>query len=248
MIKLNILIVAIILLSGSCKKESEILTIEKIKDYYPLQIGQSITYNIDSTVYLNLSTEKTIHSYIIQDRVDAIISDNLGRPSYKIKRLVRSKNDTTKWNDQMSYLITFNNKQVELIEDNLRYIKLQEPILNGFTWKGNSYINTINIPEFQFLNDWQYEYEKVKDDFSINGTTYPETITVNQQNDTLGKQGNKKFYYEVIYSKEVYAKKIGLIYKEFLHEVWQPSNINSSEGYYEANSYGIKLSIIGKNY
>ena len=248
MIKTNTIIIALILLLCSCKKETETLTLEVIKDYYPLQIGQTITYKLDSTVYLNLSTEKTIHSYIVQDKVESMIMDNLGRPSYKIKRLVRSKTDSTKWIDQLSYLVTFDDKKVELIQDNLRFVKLNEPILNGFSWKGNSYINTTNIPEFQFLNEWQYEYAKVKDDFLINGITYPETITVNQHNDSLGTQGNKKFYYEVTYSNEVYAKKIGLIYKEFLHEIWQPSNINSSEGYYEATSYGIKLSIIGKNY
>ena len=57
----------------------------------------------------------------------------------------------------------------------------------------------------------------------------------------------KSFYFEIIIAKEVYAKNIGLISKEFFHETWQPPNANSNNGYFEANSYGIKLSIIKSN-
>jgi hypothetical protein len=52
----------------------------------------------------------------------------------------------------------------------------------------------------------------------------------------------------VTYSKEVYAKSIGMIFKEFLHETWQPSNVNSAAGYYEANSYGIKMTMLNNNF
>jgi len=235
-------------LFNACKKETEIFRSEKIKDYYPLKIGKYITYKLDSTVYVNLSTVKEIHSYVIQDKIDASITDNLGRPSYKVRRYIRSKTDSTKWNDLGSYLVTYDSTQLEVVQDNLRFIKLKEPIATGFNWKGNSYINTLTAPELQYLNYWDYEYEQVRRPFTINGISYTETITVNQQNDSLGSPGNKKFYYEVIFSKEVYAKSIGLIYKEFLHESWQPGNINSPGGYYEANSYGIKMTMINNNF
>jgi len=57
-----------------------------------------------------------------------------------------------------------------------------------------------------------------------------------------------KFYFEINYSKEVYSKSIGLIFKDFLHEAWQPPNASSPGGYYESNSYGIRLTIIGHNF
>ncbi|MEY4628095.1 MAG: hypothetical protein RLZZ595_421, partial [Bacteroidota bacterium] len=41
---------------------------------------------------------------------------------------------------------------------------------------------------------------------------------------------------------------IGLVYKEFLKETWQPPNANSATGYYEQGSYGIKLTLLKHNF
>ena len=230
-----------------CSKETAKLELPTIATYYPLEVGKSITYKLDSTVYINLGTNKEVRSYIIQDRIDAIINDNVGRPSYKVKRMLRNSIDTTKWQDLTSYLVTVADKQLELVDKNLRFIILKEPIRDNFSWKGNSFINTISFPQFQFLDQWEYKYENVGKPFQVNGQTFPETISVIQQVDTLGSPQNKSFYYEIIIAKEVYAKNIGLVSKEFFHETWQPPNANSSNGYYDANSYGIKLSILKIN-
>jgi len=57
-----------------------------------------------------------------------------------------------------------------------------------------------------------------------------------------GDPSNKNFFYAITKSSETYAKGVGLIYKEFLYEAWQPSTQN-----YEANSYGVKLTILNHN-
>lgn len=240
--------IALYLTAIACEKESEVFKTEKIKDYYPLVIGKFITYKLDSTVYLNLGTKKEVRTYLVQDKIDAVITDNLGRPSFKVKRTIRSKVDTTKWMDLMSYLVTYDSTRLEVVQDNQRYLKLVEPITNGFNWKGNAFINTAGIPAIQYLEDWLYTYEKVRRPFTANGISYTETVTVNQRSDTSGKPSDKNFYFEINHSKEVYSKSIGLIFKDFLHEAWQPPNASSPGGYYDANSYGIRLTIIGHNF
>ena len=82
---------------------------------------------------------------------------------------------------------------------------------------------------------------------NYNNNKFPDCITVLQQNDTIGNPANKSFYFEINYAKEVYAKQIGLIFKEIYHEIWQPSNGNNSTGYYEAGSFGLKYTIISHN-
>jgi hypothetical protein len=234
----------------SCKKQVDSLKSESIGDYYPLKIGNSIIYSVDSTIYTNLGTSKTVRSYIMKDRVDSIITDNLGRPSFKVRRSIRSSSDTTKWIDTYSYLVTFDTikQRIELVENNLRFIKLVSPVVNGMQWNGTSFINTVGNPELQYLADWRFTYENVRRPFSVNGISYTETITINQRNDSIGSPSNKNFYFELSRSKEVYSKSIGLIYREFLHETWQPANGSSAAGYYESNSYGIKLSILSHNF
>ena len=234
----------------SCKKQVDSLKSESIGDYYPLKIGNSIIYSVDSTIYTNLGTSKTVRSYIMKDRVDSIITDNLGRPSFKVRRSIRSSSDTTKWIDTYSYLVTFDTikQRIELVENNLRFIKLVSPVVNGMQWNGTSFINTVGNPELQYLADWRFTYENVRRPFSVNRISYTETITINQRNDSIGSPSNKNFYFELSRSKEVYSKSIGLIYREFLHETWQPANGSSAAGYYESNSYGIKLSILSHNF
>ena len=233
----------------SCTKEVEILKPQVLSEYYPLKIGNVITYQVDSTVYINLGTVKVVRSYLMRDRVDSVITDNLGRPSFKVRRSVRSQLDSTKWLDTYSYLVTYDSsrQRLELIENNLRFIKLASPVSTGVQWNGTSFINS-NNQELQYMADWRFIYENVRRPFSVNGISYTETVTVNHRNDSIGTPSNKNFYFEKTISKEVFSKSIGLIYKEFLHEAWQPANGSSASGYFEPNSYGIKLSIISHNF
>jgi hypothetical protein len=236
-----------ILLIG-CQKKIEVISSETVINYMPLEVGKYIMYQLDSTVFTNLGTKKEIHSYIIKDTTEAIVSDNLGRKAFRISRLIRNKIDTTSWLHIDSYLAIADSTRLEIIESNKRFIKLQVPIKNGFYWKGNSYINTISLPGFQYLNNWEYTYEDVSKTVRLNAQNYPNSISIQQRNDTIGVPSNRSTYSEINYSKEIFSKNIGLIYKEFLHEVWQPSNANNPAGYYEENSYGIKISILKHNF
>jgi hypothetical protein len=235
------------MLWSGCSK-TEQLKSEYIRDYHPLQVGKYITYRLDSTVYVTLNTIKQVHSYVIQDIVDAQVTDNLGRDAFRIRRMIRSNTDTTQWTDNTSYIIVPLQHSLELIDNNLRFIKLQEPIRDQFTWQGNNYINSYSDANLQFLDAWDYVYENVGQPYTAGSQSWPETISVNQRDEVLGTPDNKQFYWEINHSYEVFAKGIGLVYRDFLHEVWQPPNITSAAGYYEPNSYGIRLTFLNSNY
>lgn len=242
---LTFLIAMAVFWSG-CSKETEELRVTPVHEYYPLEVGKYMTYRLDSTVYVNLNTVKEVHTYIIQDFVDSMITDNLGRPSYRIRRMIRSNDDTTVWTDNATFIVTPLDKSIELIENNLRYIKLKAPVTEGYTWRGNSYINSYSNPDLQYLDNWEYYYENVDQPYS--GTVpYAETITIQQRDEVLGNPNNKAFYFEINQGREIYAKGIGLVYRHFLHEAWQSPNITSPAGYYEPNSYGVTLTLLNHN-
>ena len=235
------------LLMASCQKTEQLAT-ANITDYQPLQVGKYVTYRLDSTVYTTLSSTREIHSYIIQDIVDAEVTDNLGRPAYRIRRMMRSNVDTTKWTDNTSYIIVPLQRSVEVIDNNLRFIKLQAPMREAFTWKGNNYINSYSDASLQYLDAWDYEYTNVEQPFSMGTQNWEQTVTVNQRDEVLGTPDNRQFYWEINRSVEVYAKGIGLVYKDFLHEAWQPNNIICPGGCFESNGYGIRLTFLNTNY
>jgi hypothetical protein len=229
-----------------CSEKEQIST-GLISEYYPLQKGKFITYRMDSTVYVSLNTIKEVHTYIIQDWVDAEITDNLGRKAYRIRRLIRSNIDTTQWTDNASFVVTPLDKSLEYVDNNLRFIKLQEPMRDNFTWKGNNYINSFSDQDLQYLDNWEYFYENTNQPFTLGSNTFQETVLVNQRDEVFNNPDDKTTIFSVDKSKEVFSKGIGLIYKDFLHEIWQPPNSTSPGGYYEPSSYGIRLTYLNHN-
>lgn len=224
----------------SCKKETEILEPVAVTAYFPLQVGKQITYALDSTLFLNFGKTKTIVSYQVQDRIDAEITDNLGRPSFRIFRYIRKKAGDP-WIFNNTFMATPTRSSIEYIENNLRYVKLKFPIHDGDTWKGNTFINTSSIDvDLRYLDDWDYQYDSVGRPLTINGLTFDQTLIVRERDEFTGQDPSipGTLYAEKNYSIEKYAKGVGLIYREFIHWEYQ----GQSGGYYEG--YGVKLSIL----
>ena len=109
------------------------------------------------------------------------------------------------------------------------------------------YIDTKSInTTVSYLDEWEYEYEDVNASFIVFNKTYDSTATIYQQNETSPDEpfSPNLPYQQHNFAKEVYAKGVGLIYKEFLHYTWQS---NPPPSKYEDGSYGIRLRIISHN-
>lgn len=231
-----------VLLLASCKKENEAAPATlNMKDYYPLQLGKYITYKLDSTVFINLNTVRVVRSYVVKDIVDYKFQDAMGNDVYRIRRMMRDNNDTTLWFDNATFLVTQTARTTEFTENNLRFIKLVNPVKLFGNWDGNAYID-LNDDFLDFYAEWDYFYETVDEPFTIGGKTFDNTITVNQVNTIDGDTTNFRVLHEVKRSKEVYAKGIGLVYRDFYHAFWQPI-IQA----YQPNSYGIRMTILNHN-
>lgn len=226
---------------GSCEKMDSAPASIVIDQYYPLELGKYITYKLDSTVYIALNTKKVVRSYLVQDFVDAAITDNNGNAGFRIRRMMRSNTDTTQWFDNATFTVFPSIKNIQFVENNLKFIKLVNPVTDLNAWMGNSYINT-DDNLLRFYENWEYFYENIDQPFVANSQTFDSTLTVNQSDMINGDPNNKNFFYAITKSSEVYAKGVGLVYKEFLYEAWQPSTQN-----YEANSYGVTLTIVNHN-
>ena len=241
-----IIIVAGSLLLNSCGKQNEILNLIPLSDYYPLQVGKYITYNLDSTVFINFGQKDTVIKYQVKDEVNAQITDNLGRPAYRIIRSIR-KNSSQPWAGNNTFTAVPTSNTIEFIENNLRFQKLKLPIKNDFSWKGNSYIDTYSLySDLKYLSDWDYTYDSVASPLSIGTFQFANTLKVNQRNEFLGQDPKLTTtqYAEKNYSVEKYAKGVGLIFKEFLHFEYQGAQ-SGRPGYF--TGYGVKLTVIDYN-
>lgn len=234
------------ILLTACNKQNELLKISALSDYYPLQLGKYITYNLDSTVFISFGTKDTIIKYQVKDSVSAQITDNLGRPAFRILRLIR-KDATQAWVGNNTFMAIPTANSIEFVEDNLRFIKLILPIQEGVTWKGNTFIDAYSLnSSTKYLGDWNYIYDSVDVPLTVGSYQLNNTIKVSQRDETLGTDptlpGTQ--YAEKNFSVEKYAKGIGLVYKEFLHWEFQGAQ-PGRQAYY--TGYGIKLTMIDHN-
>lgn len=230
----------------SCKKENASFSSESVNDYFPLQIGKYITYNLDSTLFINFGQKDTLIRYQVQDRVDAQITDNLGRPAYRIIRYIR-KDTSEDWIPNNTFMAIPSFNSLEYVENNHRFLKLEIPIKQDFSWKGNSYIDTYSInSDLKYLDDWDYIYDSIDVPLTINSLNIDSTIKVTERDEFLGQDPSipGTQYAEKTYALEKYGKGIGLIYREFLHWEYQGGE-TGVPGYFVG--YGIKLSIIDHN-
>ncbi len=230
----------------SCKKEKENFVSASVNDYLPMQVGKYITYNLDSTIFLPFGSRDTVVSYQVQDRVDAQIADNIGRPAFRVIRYIR-KDNSKDWLPNNTFMVVPTENSIEYVENNLRFLKLEAPIKQDFSWKGNSYIDTYSInSDLKYLDDWDYIYDSIGVPLTINSLTIDSTIKVGERDEFLGDDPSNPatVYAEKTYSVEKYGKGIGMIYREFLHWEYQGPQ-PGVPGYF--SGYGIKLSILDHN-
>ena len=228
----------------SCKQNDVVLPYLQISSYYPLENGRVFLYKMDSTSTTAFGGALQTHSYHIKDSFANSFLDNSGRVSFRVFRYISDTMEMQPWQYQISYYITPVTDGIELVdENNLRFIKLKSPARDGFSWLGNSYIDTRSATSlYQYMDAWNYTYANTDASFTTVMGNMDSTITVEQRNETSPEGPfDPQFYQQKNFSKEIYAKGVGLIYKEFLHWTWQTT---PPPAHYESDSYGIKLNLI----
>ena len=240
-------LVVLVFFFSSCKKEKDDYKPGRsLSDYYPLQTGKYITYKLDSIVFVSFGQTKDTNSYEVNYVVDSLLTDNLGRPAYRIFRFIR-KQSTDAWYPSGTFWAINTQSTVEFIENNMRFVKLEMPIENGTTWKGNEYIETTSLnSEVKYLDDWDYVYDGVGASETVGAFNLDNILTVNQHDEIIGEPEDPTAYSEVNFGQEKYAFGIGLVYRKFFHSEYQPGT-GSGDGYFADGSYGVTLTMIDHN-
>lgn len=237
-------IISTAILFSACKKSTDDFAIIPLSDYYPLQVGKYITYSLDSTVFINFGTKDTVIKYQVKHQVDALITDNLGRPAYRIIRFIR-KTAANPWVPDNTFMAVPTTGTVEFIENNMRFVKMAAPIKNGFSWKGNTYIDTYSLnSDVKYLDDWDYTYDSLNTPITLGAITVDSTLKVAQRDEVIGNPSDVNSYSEINFGAERYAKGLGLVYRNFLHVEYQPPRPGVG-GYKQG--YGVKMVMIDHN-
>lgn len=229
---------------SACNKDAEVLDLPAINDYYPLEVGKYVTYSLDSSVFINFGTKDTVIKYQVKHQIDGQLTDNLGRPAYRVTRYIR-KTAANPWVPDNTFMAVPTDFAMEFIENNMRFVKLKGPIRDAFAWKGNSFIDTYSLnSNVKYLDDWEYTYENVNMPETIGTFNLDSTLHVNQRDEIIGNPNDVNSYSEINFGAEKYAKGIGMVYRNFSHVEYQPPTPGRS-GY--RIGYGVKMTMIDHN-
>jgi hypothetical protein len=218
----------------SCNKKVDVVDTDFQKErltelFIPLEKGKYITYRVDSTVFTNFGRNTEIHSYLVKHVVDTAITDNLGRPGYRIYTYLSDTTGTQPWQPNGTYSITLLDDHVELIEDNMRVVKMTVPVRDGTKWMGNRFLpedpygSDYSFSNDDNMGDWEFYFDgPLQSTVTIQDQTYNDVYTITE-NDEIDEVTDPSDYGSVSISREMYSKNVGLVFRELTLWEQQPN-------------------------
>lgn len=222
--------VLIILLS--CKKNENNVSIDLGKAYFPIKTGSYIIYDVDSTVYDEITHIPKTYKYRLKEVITQSFTNDENTLSYRLERYIKWY-DSTKTYDQIPWqiknvwtIIPYSNS-IEKTEENIRYVKLIFPTKQNAQWNGNAK-NT--------FGEKNYFYEYVDQSEYINNIFFDNVLKV--------KQYENRTLIQYQYEMEKYAKGVGLVSKEITNLESQTINPNIPVENRAEKGYLFKMNVV----
>ncbi len=164
-------------------------------NFFPHSPGHWMHYDVDSTVWDDFTSEVYNYNSQILEIVESAFTDGEGYPALRIERYYR-KNDTMQWAIKDVWFANLKPASAEIVEENVRFVKLAFPVKSNNNWNGNA---------FNYLPAETYSYDNINQSMTAGTQTYDSTVTVNH------KETVNLIEEDIRY--EVYARNVGMIYK-----------------------------------
>jgi hypothetical protein len=193
------------LLCSSCKKEEVENTPIYGSEYYPLQIGKFVIYDVDSTVYTQLPKDTIYYKYRIKEKIADSFTDNEGKTAYRLERYIKlfdpiKSYDSLPWVMKEVWMINGDQQKIQVLENNIRYSKLIFPVQQNAGWDGNANNS---------LGQMLYNYEYIDQSQNINGLSMDKVLKVAQSTYTT------QISHDI--ESERYASNVGLVSRQIEH-------------------------------
>jgi hypothetical protein len=220
-----LIIAALSLAYTSCKKSNDdgYHYKEPTRGYFPLQVGRYVVYDVDSVIWNNVDCSRKERHLNLRYTIADTFTDNLGRASYRIDVLQRVA-DTGLWRSNTVIYATPTDSGLELTMNNVRSEKMVFPVSDGAVWLGNRLVDTNEKENLIYLG-WLYQYVNYLKPYNNGRLNFDNSVTVNEANDSTGNPDlyPGKFASRT-YARSVYGYDVGMIYREFTHWTYDPSD------------------------
>lgn len=193
--------------------ETENFIVDYQYEYFPLEVGKYITYQVDSVTYSSQAGGGILidtSSYQLREMVTDTFRDNTNRLVYEIER-ERRHTPSDAWEAAEVLTVVRTQTQLEWTENNRKFIKMLFPFQQDSIWNGNLFFDpseyvAIRGEVIEMFKSWEYSVAEVDVPSTIDNFTFDSTAIISQ--------ANSENLIELRYSMEQYAKNLGLVYKE----------------------------------
>lgn len=182
-------------------------------NYFPLQLGKYVVFQVDSVVYDPAPTGGTLRdssTTYVKELVADTLRDNTGALSYAIERYER-KTIGDPWTLTNISTASRTGGQAIRTEGNFRFLKLIFPMNIRSNWNGNLWIDVDREIEIAgdrirpFAN-WDYGVDSIDLHRNIGTFSFDSTLIVTEANYSTTVERR--------FSRSWYAKYVGLVARE----------------------------------
>ncbi len=200
MIKWGLLHITLcLLIISSCKKDNfETVNRAFGKSYVNTTVGSYNVYKVEEIVYNDFNNTVDTLRYTLKELNESVFKDNLGRNSIRLERY--KLNEKSQWAYWNTWFSTTDNFTMERVEENKRLVKLSLPLSDDAVWNINAYNSDNSITAY---------YDFIHKPYKLDTFSFDSAIAV--KSETINSFIRQRQYYEV------YANKIGLVYKNIVY-------------------------------
>ncbi len=180
--------------------------------YFPLRIGKSITYVVDSVVFDKGpgGVLRDSSRIFLRETIADTLRDNIGQLIYLVERSER-RSDTSAWQLKNVWSAARTANQAIRIEDNLRFLRLIFPMDERSAWDGNRWVDPqteliIAGERLRPYVGWRYRVDSLDVSLAVGAFMFDSVLVVTET--------NEENLIERRFSKAIYAKNLGLVHKE----------------------------------
>lgn len=167
-------------------------------DYYPLEEGSFVVYEAMEIAHdIQALVARDTNRFYLKTVIGETLIDNSGNEAHKFYRYVKN-NTTDSWVLKDVWTTRVNEQRMELVDENVRLVKLVFPPNKSKLWDVNAYNTRARLVA-------RYHPDLIHVPISISNKALDSTIQVEEQ-DFFSLVDHRRKY-------EIYAKNVGLVYK-----------------------------------
>jgi hypothetical protein len=214
--KKQLFFLLIITFCFSCNSNNDSVPELTGKEYFPTDSGRYWIYDVHEIRYNSDTTDTT---YLRKDIIYNTFTFQ-NTTIYELYRFYKAVGNAA-WPFQPDSVWSFttDQNQITIKESNVQYIRLSFPLSNGATWNGNA--KNLSLRD-------DYTVSNFKKTYHVGSLYFPETATIVEEH-------SLNLVYKD-YRDRVYAKNVGLIYKNYQQLNFKTDGGNLGQGKIEFGS------------